>query len=134
MRQAVDLGAVGVGATIYFGSAESTRQIREVSAMFAEAHRHGLYTVLWCYLRNDAFKKDGVNYEVSADLTGQANHLGVTIEADIIKQKQPENNGGYHGDRFRPNRSARLREADDRPPDRPRRAGRWSTATPAGSG
>ena len=95
VRQAVDMGAVGVGATIYFGSAESTRQIREVSAMFAEAHRHGLYTVLWCYLRNDAFKKDGVNYEVSADLTGQANHLGVTIEADIIKQKQPENNGGY---------------------------------------
>ncbi len=95
VSQAVDMGAVGVGATIYFGSAESTRQIREVSAMFAEAHRRGLYTVLWCYLRNDAFKKDGVNYEVAADLTGQANHLGVTIEADIIKQKQPENNGGY---------------------------------------
>jgi class I fructose-bisphosphate aldolase len=95
VRQAVDLGAVGVGATIYFGSEQSTRQIREVSAMFADAHRHGLYTVLWCYLRNNDFKKNGVNYEVSADLTGQANHLGVTIEADIIKQKQPENNGGY---------------------------------------
>jgi class I fructose-bisphosphate aldolase len=95
VRQAVDMGAVGVGATIYFGSEESTRQIPEVSAMFAEAHRRGLYTVLWCYLRNDAFKKDGVNYEVAADLTGQANHLGVTIEADIIKQKQPENNGGF---------------------------------------
>jgi class I fructose-bisphosphate aldolase len=95
VRQAVDLGAVGVGATIYFGSAESTRQLREVSEAFAEAHREGLFTVLWCYLRNSAFKKDGVNYEVSADLTGQANHIGVTIEADLVKQKQPENNGGY---------------------------------------
>ena len=95
VRQAADLGAVGVGATIYFGSEESTRQLREVSEMFAKAHELGLYTVLWCYLRNSAFKKDGVNYEVSADLTGQANHIGVTIEADLIKQKQPENNGGY---------------------------------------
>ena len=95
VRQAVDLGATGVGATIYFGSPESTRQIQEVSAMFAEAHQHGLFTVLWCYLRNPGFKKDGVDYHVSADLTGQANHLGVTIEADIVKQKQAENNGGY---------------------------------------
>ena len=95
VRQAADLGAVGVGATIYFGSADMDRELQEVAEAFAEAHRLGLFTVLWCYLRNSAFKKDGVNYEVSADLTGQANHLGVTIEADIIKQKQPENNGGY---------------------------------------
>jgi class I fructose-bisphosphate aldolase len=95
VRQAADMGAVGVGATIYFGSEESTRQIREVTAAFAEAHQLGMFTVLWCYLRNNAFKKDGVDYHVSADLTGQANHIGATIEADIIKQKQPENNGGY---------------------------------------
>lgn len=93
--QAYDLGAVGVGATIYFGSAESDRQLREVSEAFAQAHRLGMFTVLWCYLRNSAFRKDGVDYSVSADLTGQANHLGVTIEADIVKQKQPQNNGGY---------------------------------------
>ncbi|HEY6625106.1 MAG TPA: class I fructose-bisphosphate aldolase [Acidimicrobiales bacterium] len=95
-RQAADLGAVGVGATIYFGSEHADRQIGEVSSMFADAHRLGMFTVLWCYLRNPAFKKDGVDYHVSADLTGQANHIGVTIEADIIKQKQPENNGGYN--------------------------------------
>ncbi len=95
-QQAWDLGAVGVGATIYFGSEESTRQLQEVSAAFAEAHELGMFTVLWCYLRNNAFKKDGVDYSLSADLTGQANHLGVTIEADIIKQKMPENNGGYN--------------------------------------
>jgi class I fructose-bisphosphate aldolase len=100
VRQAVDLGAVGVGATVYFGSDESTRQIREVSAMFAEAHRLGLYTVLWCYLRNPAFSTPEADYAVAADLTGQANHLGVTIEADIIKQKQPENNGGYTALKF----------------------------------
>ncbi len=94
--QAVDLGAVGVGATVYFGSSESARQIEEVSAAFAEAHRAGLFTVLWCYLRNDAFKHDGVDYAVAADLTGQANHVGVTIEADVIKQKQPTVNGGYN--------------------------------------
>src|ERR1700728_1005323 len=95
VRQAADLGAVGVRATIYFGSPESDRQIHEVSQAFAQAHQLGLFTVLWCYLRNPGFKKDGVDYEVSADLTGQANHLGVTIEADIIKQKQPTTNGGY---------------------------------------
>ena len=95
VQQAVDLGAIGVGATIYFGSEESTRQIREVSALFAEAHRHGLFTILWCYLRNAAFKTPQADYALAADLTGQANHLGVTIEADIIKQKLPENNGGY---------------------------------------
>jgi class I fructose-bisphosphate aldolase len=95
VREAANLGAVGVGATIYFGSDEATRQIQEVCAAFQEAHELGLFTVLWCYLRNPAFKKDGVDYHVSADLTGQANHMGATIEADIIKQKQPENNGGY---------------------------------------
>ncbi|MFN0160872.1 MAG: class I fructose-bisphosphate aldolase [Burkholderiales bacterium] len=94
VRQARDMGAAAVGATIYFGSAESSRQIIEVSQAFAAAHEMGLATVLWCYLRNPAFKSDR-DYHVSADLTGQANHLGVTIEADIIKQKAPENNGGY---------------------------------------
>jgi class I fructose-bisphosphate aldolase len=88
------MGAVAVGATIYFGSEESTRQIQEISQVFAQAHELGLVTVLWCYTRNSAFKKDK-DYHVSADLTGQANHLGVTIEADIIKQKLPENNRGY---------------------------------------
>jgi class I fructose-bisphosphate aldolase len=95
VREAWNLGAVGVGATIYFGSEESTRQLQEVADAFEEAHELGMFTVLWCYLRNSAFKKDGVDYHVSADLTGQANHIGVTIKADIVKQKQPENNGGY---------------------------------------
>ena len=90
-----DLGAAAIGATIYFGSDESARQIQEVSKAFAYAHELGMGTILWCYLRNPSFKKDGVDYHLSADLTGQANHLGVTIEADIIKQKLPENNGGY---------------------------------------
>ncbi|MDQ3293614.1 MAG: class I fructose-bisphosphate aldolase [Actinomycetota bacterium] len=94
--QAFELGAAGVGATIYFGSEESTRQIQEVSEAFAHAHRLGMFTVLWCYLRNDAFKVDGTDYHAAADLTGQANHIGVTIEADIIKQKLPTNNGGYN--------------------------------------
>jgi class I fructose-bisphosphate aldolase len=95
VQRAWEMGAAGVGATIYFGSDQSTRQLREVSQMFEEAHELGLFTVLWCYLRNSAFKKDGVDYHLSADLTGQANHLGVTIEADIIKQKMAENNNGY---------------------------------------
>jgi class I fructose-bisphosphate aldolase len=94
IKTAYDMGAVAVGATIYFGSEQSSRQIIEVSQAFAHAHELGMATVLWCYLRNNAFKKDK-DYHVSADLTGQANHLGVTIEADIIKQKLPENNGGY---------------------------------------
>ncbi|HVO58689.1 MAG TPA: class I fructose-bisphosphate aldolase [Dongiaceae bacterium] len=94
VKQAYDMGAVAVGATIYFGSEQSDRQIVEVSQAFAHAHELGMATVLWCYLRNPAFKKDK-DYHLSADLTGQANHLGVTIEADIIKQKLPENNGGY---------------------------------------
>ncbi len=95
VEQARDMGAVAVGATIYFGSPESSRQITEVSRAFEIAHEMGLATVLWCYLRNSAFKKDK-DYHLSADLTGQANHLGVTIEADVIKQKLPENNGGYN--------------------------------------
>ncbi len=94
--QAFEQGCVGVGATIYFGSEESTRQIQEVSEAFSYAHELGMFTVLWCYLRNPAFKTTDVDYHVSADLTGQGNHLGVTIQADIIKQKLPENNGGYN--------------------------------------
>ena len=94
-RTAWEMGAVGVGATIYFGSEEATRQLQEVSEMFEEAHDLGMFTVLWCYLRNPDFKIDGVDYHLAADLTGQANHLGVTIKADIIKQKLPENNNGY---------------------------------------
>jgi class I fructose-bisphosphate aldolase len=95
IKQAFDMGATGVGATIYFGSEESKRQLQEVTEMFHQAHDLGMYTVLWCYLRNSAFKTKEADYHGSADLTGQANHLGVTIEADIIKQKQPTNNGGY---------------------------------------
>lgn len=100
VEQAYDLGAVAVGATIYYGSSESDRQIEEVSAAFEQAHSLGMFTVLWCYLRNAEFKKDGVDYHASADLTGQANHLGVTIEADLIKQKQPTCNGGYNAIKF----------------------------------
>jgi len=95
IRQAWELGAVAVGATIYFGSPESRRQIVNVSEAFEAAHELGMGTILWCYLRNEAFKVEGVDYHASADLTGQANHLGVTIEADIVKQKLPTNNGGY---------------------------------------
>ena len=95
IEEAWNLGAAAVGATIYFGSENSDRQIMEVAQAFQHAHELGMATFLWCYLRNDAFKHDGTDYHVAADLTGQANHLGVTIEADIIKQKLPENNGGY---------------------------------------
>jgi class I fructose-bisphosphate aldolase len=95
VRQAADMGAAAVGATIYFGSEESSRQIQEVSEAFHMAHELGMACVLWCYLRNSAFKKDGTDYHVSADLTNQANHLGVTLAADIVKQKQAENNGGF---------------------------------------
>lgn len=95
VRDAWNLGAAAIGATIYFGSDNSTRQIQEVSAAFEEARKLGMATILWCYTRNNAFKKEGVDYHTSADLTGQANHLGVTIQADIIKQKLATNNGGY---------------------------------------
>jgi class I fructose-bisphosphate aldolase len=99
VQRAYDMGAVAVGATIYFGSEESSRQIVEVAEAFQEAHNLGMATILWCYLRNPAFKTDK-DYHVSADLTGQANHLGVTLQADIIKQKLPENNGGYNALKF----------------------------------
>ena len=95
VEQAWNMGCAAVGATIYFGSDTARREIEEVSEAFAEAHSLGMGTVLWCYLRNSGFKVDGVNHETSADLTGQANHLGATLEADILKQKQPESNGGY---------------------------------------
>jgi fructose-bisphosphate aldolase, class I len=95
VRRAYELGAAGVGATIYFGSEGQRRQTWEVAQAFEEAHRLGMFTVLWCYLRNSDFKADGTDYHLAADLTGQANHLGVTIQADIIKQKLPESNGGY---------------------------------------
>ena len=95
VKEAWNLGAVAVGATIYFGSEGSNRQIIEVAKAFEQAHELGMATILWCYTRNNGFKKDGINYETAADITGQANHLGVTIQADIIKQKMPENNGGF---------------------------------------
>jgi class I fructose-bisphosphate aldolase len=100
IKQAFDMGAMAVGATIYFGSEESKRQLQEVTEMFQQAHELGMCTVLWCYLRNAAFKTKDTDYHVAADLTGQANHLGVTIEADIIKQKMPETNGGYNALNF----------------------------------
>ena len=100
VEQAFDMGAVAVGATIYFGSEQSDHQITQISEMFSHAHQLGLVTILWCYLRNDAFKTKTVDYHVAADLTGQANHLGVTIQADIIKQKLPETNGGYTALKF----------------------------------
>ena len=100
VEQAFNMGAVAVGATIYFGSEQSRRQIEEISAAFERAHELGMVTVLWAYLRNASFKKDGVDYHVSADLTGQANHLAATIGADIVKQKMAENNGGYKAVNF----------------------------------
>ena len=96
IKSAWNMGAVGVGATIYWGSAESARQLREVAEAFEMAHELGMCTILWCYLRNNAFKVDGIDYHTSADMTGQANHLGVTLQADIIKQKLPTNNGGFN--------------------------------------
>jgi len=100
VESAWEMGAAAVGATIYFGSEESTRQIREIAEAFELAHQLGMGTILWCYLRNNGFKKDGIDYHAAADLTGQANHLGVTIQADIIKQKLPTNNGGYNAIKF----------------------------------
>ena len=133
VRQAYELGAIGVGATVYFGSEQSSRQIIEVSEAFEEAHALGMFTVLWCYLRNSAFKTENGDYAVSADLTGQANHLGVTIEADIIKQKQPERNGGYLAlQGLRQDRSAGLRQAHHRQPDRHDALAGRRTATWAG--
>jgi class I fructose-bisphosphate aldolase len=100
VKQGFEMGAVAIGATIYFGSAESDRQIQEVSAAFAAAHELGMVTVLWCYLRNEAFKTPQADFHTAADLTGQANHLGTTIQADIIKQKLPTTNGGFTALKF----------------------------------
>src|SRR3981189_1273900 len=100
VKEAWEMGAVAVGATVYFGSEESDRQLQEIAVAFHAAHELGMATVLWCYVRNNAFKKDGVNYETAADLTGQANHLGVTIQADIIKQKLPDTNRGFEAVNF----------------------------------
>ncbi|GAC1585502.1 MAG: class I fructose-bisphosphate aldolase [Ginsengibacter sp.] len=96
VKSAYEMGAVGIGATIYWGSAESAKQLKEVGEAFEMAHQLGMCTILWCYLRNNGFKVDGIDYHTSADMTGQANHLGVTLQADIIKQKMPTNNGGYN--------------------------------------
>jgi class I fructose-bisphosphate aldolase len=125
VEQAWNLGAAGIGATIYFGSENSRRQIMEISEAFEEAHSMGMFTVLWCYLRNSGFKKDGVDYHASADLTGQANHIGVTIEADIIKQKQAENNGGYTAIGF--GKTSPL-VYSDLVPDNPIELCRWQVA------
>jgi class I fructose-bisphosphate aldolase len=100
VKTAWNMGAVAIGATVYWGSAESARQLKEVAEAFEQAHELGMATILWCYLRNNAFKVDGIDYSTAADLTGQANHLGVTIQADIIKQKLPTNNGGYNAVNF----------------------------------
>jgi class I fructose-bisphosphate aldolase len=100
VERAFEMGCTSVGATVYWGSVDSRRQLQEISEAFARAHELGMVTVLWCYVRNNGFKKDGVDYQLSADLSGQANHLGVTIQADIIKQKLPENNGGYNAIAF----------------------------------
>lgn len=100
VKEAWNMGAIGIGATIYYGSPESRRQITEIANAFEYAHQMGMITILWCYLRNPAFQKDGIDYHESADLTGQANHLGVTIQADIIKQKLPTNNGGFGALKF----------------------------------
>lgn len=125
VEQAWNLGAVGIGATIYFGSDNCRRQIMEISEAFEEAHEMGMFTVLWCYLRNPGFKKDGVDYHASADLTGQANHIGVTIEADIIKQKQAENNGGYNAIGFGKTHALVYEELA---PDNPIELTRWQVA------
>ena len=123
--RAWELGAAGVGATIYFGSDEATRQIQEVAAAFERAHDLGMFTVLWCYLRNSAFTVDGVNHEGSADLTAQANHIGVTIEADIIKQKQPESKNGYQAVGFG---KTHPRVYDELMSDNPIDWARWQVA------
>jgi class I fructose-bisphosphate aldolase len=124
--EAYDMGAVAVGATIYFGSPDSNRQIIEVAEAFAYAHELGMATVLWCYTRNDAFKVSGVDHSVSADLTGQANQLGVTIQADIVKQKLPENNGGFKAVGF--GRTDPRMYSELVPDDHPIEMVRWQVA------
>jgi class I fructose-bisphosphate aldolase len=125
VEQAWDMGAVGVGATIYFGSEESRRQLQEVSEAFVTAHELGMFTVLWCYLRNSAFDHEGTDYHAAADLTGQANHLGVTIEADIVKQKLPESNGGFTALGFGKTHKAVYNELTS---DHPIDLARWQVA------
>ena len=129
VEQAWDMGAAAVGATVYFGSEDSAREIVEISEAFYRAHELGLATVLWAYTRNNAFKKDGVDYHTAADLTGQANHLAVTIQADIVKQKQATNNGGYNGAQVRQDPSARSTASWSRTIRSTGTAGRWRTAT-----
>lgn len=126
VERAFDLGAVAVGATIYFGSPDSDREIIEVAEAFAHAHELGMATVLWCYTRNDAFKKDGVDYHSAADLTGQANHLGVTLQADIVKQKLPETNHGFTAIGF--GRTDPLMYSQLMPDDHPIELVRWQVA------
>jgi len=118
VERGFEMGCTSVGATIYWGHPESRRQLQEVSEAFARAHELGMFTVLWCYVRNGGFKKDGVDYQLSADLTGQANHLGVTVQADIIKQKLPENNGGYNAIGFgKTNKAVYEKMTTDNPID-----------------
>ena len=124
VEEAWNMGCAAVGATIYFGSPDCRQQIEEVSQAFAHAHELGMGTILWCYLRNEGFTVDGTNYETAADLTGQANHLGATLEADILKQKQPDTNGGYQalnsgGSAYGKLDDAHLHRALVGPPDRP---------------
>jgi class I fructose-bisphosphate aldolase len=126
IEQAYDMGAVAVGATIYFGSPDSDREIVEVAEAFAHAHELGMATVLWCYTRNDAFKVDGTDYHAAADLTGQANHLGVTLHADIVKQKLPENNHGFKAVGF--GRTDPLMFSELMPEDHPIELVRWQVA------
>lgn len=126
VERAYDMGAVAVGATVYFGSPDSDREIIEVAEAFAHAHELGMATVLWCYTRNDAFKKDGVDYQAAADLTGQANHLGVTLQADIVKQKLPENNHGFTAIGF--GRTDPLMYSELMPDDHPIELVRWQVA------
>lgn len=108
VKKAFDMGCVGVGATVYWGSPDSRRQLQEVSRLFAEAHSLGLFTILWCYIRNSKFQKNGINYEISSDLTGQANYLGVNLQADIVKQKFPETNGGFSAINFDNKKIAKI--------------------------
>src|SRR5690606_7418679 len=124
--QAYDMGAVAVGATVYFGHPESTRQLVEVAEAFAYAHELGMATVLWCYTRNDAFKVDGKDYHAAADLTGQANHLGVTIQADIVKQKLPDSNRGFQAVGF--GRTHKRMYDELMPDDHPIELVRWQVA------
>ena len=119
VKEAWNMGAVAVGATIYFGSEQSRRQLVEIAEAFEYAHELGMATILWCYLRNNAFKKDGVDYHAAADLTGQANHLGVTIKADIVKQKLPVNNGGFTAIKFGKTNDKVLYRTDFRTSYRP---------------